>query len=272
MPDGKIYYYPPSIRVELMKIAVVAGLVILLSAATLTSAFAQDLRQPAASRKIATVVEFEMTGCTNSMTCNAELFVGDMVEFTGALMTEDGEPIPNAEVTVYKFIPKPELVPIAEGVTGIDGEFTLSWTAEFTSMEKAPNDVTKKIPTETVTIFAQFEGDDRYGASRSSKNTATLSVNALNIFVNSEKNLYKQGESALVFIAIVDSHDEFVDPDGLRVVLNDREVEVEQKKVGSYTLTIPTLPKEHTQLIVIPRKEGFNIETGFLTIIVDGLK
>jgi hypothetical protein len=55
-------------------------------------------------------------------------------------------------------------------------------------------------------------------------------------------------------------------------VLNDREVEVEQKQVGSYTLTLPSLPKEHTQLFVLPRKEGYNLNNGFLTIIVDGLK
>jgi hypothetical protein len=175
-------------------------------------------------------------------------------------------------VTIYKFVPKPELIPIASGVTGIDGDFELSWIAEFTPIERAPTDVTRKFQTETVTIFAQFDGNDQYASSRSGKNTATIKVNEIKTFVNSDKNLYRQGDEALIFLAFIDSHDEFVDPDSLRVVLNDREVEVEQKQVGSYTLTLPSLPKEHTQLFVLPRKEGYNLNNGFLTIIVDGLK
>ncbi|MFQ5940857.1 MAG: hypothetical protein ACE5KA_04070 [Nitrososphaerales archaeon] len=220
----------------------------------------------------ATSIEFEMEGCTNSVTCNATFFVGDEVQFSGVLTTVDGDPVTGAEVIVYKLIPKPELVPLATGVTGIDGDFALTWTAEFTPVERALTDVTRKYLNENIEIFAQFDGDGQYMPTRSGKNIATITVNELTTFVNSDKNLYNQGDSALVFLAFIDSHDEFVDPDSLRVVLNDREVDAEKKKIGSYTVTIPALPKEHTQLLVIPSKEGYNIENGFLTIIVDGLK
>ena len=225
-----------------------------------------------AAKQRASVVSMEMNACTNSMTCNAVFLVGDEVTFDGVLTTAEGEPISGAEINIIKAIPKPEMIVIASGVTGIDGDFALSWTAEFTEKEKAPQDVTGKILDENVAIFAQFEGDDQYMASRTPKNTAVIKADAIDTFVNSDKNLYSQGQSAIVFMAFVDSKDEFIDPDSIRVVLNDQEVEIEKKKTGSYTLTIESLPKEHTQLFVIPKKEGYNLENGYLTIIVDGLK
>lgn len=225
-----------------------------------------------AAKQKPTVLSLEMSGCTNSLTCNANLLVGEEVTFNGVLTTGEGEPVPGAEVNIIKFIPKPELVTIASGVTGIDGDFQLSWTARLTETEKAPQDVTRKMLSETVAIYADFAGNDQFAASRSAKNTANIQANEINTFVNSDKNLYRQGEPALVFLAFIDSNDNFVDPDSLRVVLNDQEVQVEKKKTGSYTLTIPSLPKEHIQLFVIPKKEGYNLENGFLTIIVDGLK
>ena len=225
-----------------------------------------------AAKQKASVLSMEMSGCTNSMTCNAELLVGDEITFDGVLTTADGEPIRGAEINIIKYIPKPELVVIASGVTGIEGDFSLSWTTEFTGMEKAPQDVTGKMLQENVAIYADFAGDDQYMASRSSKNTAVIHANAIDTFVNSDKNLYTQGQSAIVFMAFVDRNDEFIDPDSIRVVLNDQEVEIEKKKTGSYTLTIESLPKEHTQLFVIPKKDGYNLENGYLTLIVDGLK
>lgn len=225
-----------------------------------------------AARQESTNLEFEMSGCKNTMTCGAEFFVGDVVEFRGLVTTRSGNPISGAEITVYKFVPTPELIPIASGVTGIDGDLELTWTVAFTPTNRAPNDVTSQIRSETVKIYAQFEGDDQYSASRSSMNVGTINITELTTVINSDQNLYRQGGSALVFIAFVDSNDEFVDPDSLRVVLNDREIEVEKKKVGSYTVTLPALPKEHTQLLVVPTKEGYNVSPGFLTIIVDGLK
>jgi hypothetical protein len=225
-----------------------------------------------AAKPKGTVLSLEMSGCTNSLTCNAHLMVGDTVTFTGTLTTEDGDPISGAQIEIIKFIPKPELVVIASGVTGIDGAYDLSWTAEFTEIEKAPQDVTKKMLSENVVIYADFAGDEGYGAARSGKNTAIIEASALKTLVNSDMNLYRQGDSALVFIAFLDSSDRFVDPDSIRVVLNEQEVEIEQKKTGSYTLSIPNLPKEHTQLFVLPKKPGYNTENGFLTLIVDGLK
>jgi len=251
----------------LNKIAVVLmGVMLVMSTALAVS------NSSFAAKQKATVLSVEMNGCTNSMTCNADFLVGDEITFVGVLTTADGEPISGAEINIIKAIPKPELIVIASGVTGIDGDYELSWVTEFTEKEKAPQDVTGKILDENVALYAQFEGDDQYMASRTSKNTAAIHANELDVFVNSDRNLYTQGQSAIVFIAFIDSNDEFTDPDILRVVLNDQEVEAEKKQTGSYTLTIESLPKEHTQLFVLPKKEGYNLENGYLTIIVDGLK
>ncbi|MBE44595.1 MAG: hypothetical protein CMO16_05405 [Thaumarchaeota archaeon] len=225
-----------------------------------------------AERQTSTNFNFSMSGCVNYGICGAEFIVGDIVEFKGTLTTHDGEPISGAEITVYKFLSKPELVPIVSGVTGIDGNIDLTWTAKLTPVEKTAYDVINKFQTETVTIFAQFDGDEQYTASTSKKKTATIMVNELKTIINSDKNLYRQGDSSLIYMAFLDNRDEFIDPDSLRVVLNNQEVQVEKKKVGSYVLTIPMLPKEHTQVFVIPVKEGYNIDNGFLTIIVDHLK
>ncbi len=251
-------------------VVVLLSLMLVMSTATALSStsFAQVNLN---TQKQKTVLTLDMNGCTNTLTCDANWLVGDQVTFKGVLTAEDGTAVPNAPINIIKFIPKPQLVVIASGVTGIDGDFQLTWTADITSVEKSMQDVTRKKLSENVAIYADFPGNDQFAPSRSAKNTAIIQANELKTLVNSDKNLYKQGDSALVFIAFIDSNDKFVDPDSIRVVVNDHEVQAEKKKTGSYTLTLPNLPKEHTQLLIQPKKEGYNLKTGFLTIIVEGL-
>ncbi len=244
--------------------AVLSGVMLLLSVGAASNIFAAK-PQPV-------VLTFAMEGCKNDLSCGAEFLLGDTVTFTGTLTDADDRPLGGAKVDIIKFIPKPAQVVVASGVTGIDGDFKLSWSAAFTETEKPFQDVTRKILDENAVIYADFPGNDQYSPSRSAKNVAVIHANEVKTFVNSDKNLYRQGEPAIIFMAFVDSNDNFVDLDSLRVVLNDQDVKAEKKKTGSYTLTIPTLPKEHTQLFVIPKKAGYNTENGFLTLIVDGLK
>ncbi|MEM2759441.1 MAG: hypothetical protein QXW73_01440, partial [Nitrososphaerales archaeon] len=173
-------------------------------------------------------------------------------------------------VRIVQLLPKPELVTIASGVTGIDGEFDLTWTAQFTPAAKAHTDVTKKFLKETVVFFAQFDGDDTYAEARTGKQTATIKANQLFTSVNAEKRVYGPGESALIFLGFIDSNDQFVDPDSIRVLYDDQELKVEKKKEGSYTVVTPSLTVDHHQVLVIPQKEGYNIENGFLTVQVSG--
>ena len=242
--------------------AVLSGIVLLLSTTATLNTFA--------ARPQPVSLSFGMTGCVNDMTCGASFLVGDTVTFSGTLTTEDGTPIPGAEISIIKLVPTPELVTIASGVTGIDGAYDLSWTAEFTPRETVSTDVLKKFLDENVALFAQFEGDENYAEKRTGKLTATIKANQVFTSVNSEKRVYGPGQSALIFIGFIDSNDQFVDPDSIRVLYDDQEVQVEKKKTGSYTVMTPTLTVDHHQVIVIPKKEGYNIETGFITVQVSG--
>jgi hypothetical protein len=242
--------------------AVLSGVILLLSTGAAMNTFAAKL-QPIS-------LSFELEGCKNDLSCGAEFLLGDTVTFTGTLTDMDGRPVPGAEVNIIKFLPKPAQVVVASGVTGIDGAYTLTWTAEFTPVEKAFQDVTTQILEENVVFYAQFNGDDKYSAARTAKATATISANTISTSVNSEKRVYSAGESALIFIAFVDSNDEFVDPTSIRVLIDDQEVQAENKKTGSYTVTTPPLTVEHHQVIVIPQNEGYNLKTGFLTVQVSG--
>ncbi|MFQ5969437.1 MAG: hypothetical protein ACE5J2_02960 [Nitrososphaerales archaeon] len=243
-------------------VAVLSGVMLLLSATTMNTFAA---RQPVS-------LTLEIEGCKNDMSCGADFFVGNIVTFNGSLTTEDGSGIGGAEIKIIKMIPKPELIVVASGVTGLDGSYSIEWTAEFTETEKTFQDVTKKMLSETVSIYAEFEGDDNYSQTRSAKFTVTIKANQLLTSINAERKLYAEGESALIFIAFIDSNDQFVDPDLVRVVYDDQEMEVDKKKTGSYTLITPELSIDHHQVIVLPKKEGYNPETGYLTVQVQGVE
>ena len=243
-------------------VAVLSGIVLLLSTAATLNTFAAK-QQPVS-------LSFGMGGCKNDMTCGAEFLVGDMVAFSGVLTAEDGTPIPGATINIIKFVPKPELVVVASGVAGIDGAYDLSWTAEFTPRETVSSSTLEKFLPENVVFFAEFEGDESYAGARTGKMTATIEANQISTSVNSEKRAYGPGESALIFIGFIDSNDQFVDPDSIRVLYDDQELQVEKKKTGSYTVTTPTLTVAHHQVLVIPKKEGYNIENGFVTVQVSG--
>ncbi len=242
--------------------AVLSGVMLLLSVGAASNIFAAK-PQPV-------VLTFAMEGCKNDLSCGAEFLLGDTVTFTGTLTDADDRPIGGAKVDIIKFLPKPAQVVVVSGVTGIDGEYTLTWQAEFTPIEKSHQDVTTKILDENVVFYAQFDGDGIYAGARTAKASATIKANTIATSVNSEKRVYSAGESALIFIAFIDSKDQFIDPDSIRVLIDDQEVKAEKKKTGSYTVMTPPLTVEHHQVIVIPAKDGYNLETGFLTVQVSG--
>jgi len=249
--------------------AVMSGIVLLLSTASLSETFAQSVSLIPAS-KMGVSISLELEGCMNDLSCGAVFLVGETVRFTGQLTDEEGTPIPGAVINIVQLLAKPATVVVASGVTGIDGDYDLTWTAEFTPTEKAFDDILKKDLTETVVFFAQYDGDDTYSSARTGKVTATVKANQIFTSVNAEKRVYGPGDSALIFLAFIDSNDEFVDPDSIRVLYDDQELKVEQKKTGSYTVVTPSLTVDHHQVIVMPVKEGYNIENAFITVQVSG--
>ncbi len=252
-------------------VAVLSGVVLLLSTSATLNTFAQvNLNKEFTKTGAPVSLTFGMNGCKNTLTCAAEILVGDTVMFSGSLTTLDGTPVPGATINIVKLIPKPELIVIASGVTGIDGSYNISWTAEFTPKEKVTTDVTKKFLHENIVVFATFDGGDKYAPGKSGKMTATVDANQLITSINAEKRVYGSGESALIFIGFTDSRDQFIDPDSIRVLYDDHELQVEKKKTGSYIVTTPSLTVEHHQVMVIPQKEGYNIKNGFVTVQVSG--
>jgi hypothetical protein len=196
---------------------------------------------------------------------------GDKVTFTGTLMTADGEPINQAPVNIYILTSDPQLIVAASGITGIEGTYEIVWDVQLVPFQKAGYDLTQSFDSQVVSMFAQFEGDENYAPSKTSKTTVTIEVNSIKTFVNSDKRLYKEGESAVIFIGFVDSDDQFLDPDSMNANFNLQGVadKLEQKKTGSYTYTTPPLEKGHNQFSIVPTKVGYNIQTEVVTITVE---
>ncbi|MFQ5970549.1 MAG: hypothetical protein ACE5J2_08675 [Nitrososphaerales archaeon] len=194
----------------------------------------------------------------------------DEVALTGSLMTSDGEPITDATINIYLLTSDPQLIIVASGVTGLEGTYEITWNVELLPTDRALHDVTKQVDTQVASLFAQFEGNDDFVASRTAKTTITIEVNSINTFVNPDKKLYNKGDRAIIFIGFTDADDEFVDPDWIQSSFNLEPIseQLERKKVGSYTYMTPPLEKVYNQMTVVPQKEGYNIQTEVITITV----
>lgn len=233
-------------------------------------------------------VNLQATGTRTLLTLDdlpSKIRIGEKISFTGKLTTDDGTPIEEATVVVYSFTAEPRLVPIASIITDSDGEYEAEWEVQAVTTNKPDNDVTRKIPTQVVSIFAQYDGDDTYAPSKSKKSIVSIQPNSVKAFVNADKKAYGANESALVFIAFLDADNNFIDPDSIKadfayiettstseslhesphISISDK---LEKKKVGSYTYVTPTLKAGHNQIIVIPFKAGYNTEPVSLSLTV----
>ena len=248
-------------------IAVFAGLSLLLTMVSI-DAFAS-----VTDKRMATnILLGQIEECQNSMQCNAKVFTGDIVKFTGMLTDRSGNPVRDKEVKIITLIPTPELVLLTSAITDDDGIFTAEWTAKFSKQKAAFQDVTRKFKSDSFEVFAEFTGDEANGPSRSNKFSITVTVNTVSTMLNSDKTLYNEGDTVVIFVAFLDSNDEFVDPESIHSTWNNQFIKLEKKKVGSYTFTIENLVKQHHQVVVVPEKQGFDASTAFLTIIVAGLR
>ena len=256
--------------------ALIMGIVLMLSITNVNYMFAQKSGEQVGDSyferktKSTASLAFNLSGCNNEMTCAANYLVGEAVDMSGTLTSSNGRPITNAEITILQLLPKPELVPIASGITGIDGAYSLSWEAVFTPIERALSDINQKYQVETIVLYAQYDGDEAYQKQMSSKLTATVNANKISTTINAEKRVYAPGQGALLFLGFIDKNDEFVDPDSITVMYDGEELLAEKKKTGSYTVMTPNLTMDHHQVIVMPQKDGYNLENGFLTIQVSG--
>ncbi|MFY3741252.1 MAG: hypothetical protein HMLIMOIP_001706 [Candidatus Nitrosomirales archaeon] len=215
--------------------------------------------------------------CTNLFQCNATFHAGDTVTFTGILTDREGKFIPDATVNIYRF-EATEIPLLASATTDVDGTFKTTWEAQFIE-KKTVGETFKQQLTQVVTLFAKFEGDETYTASQSGKMIITVKIIDMITIAATDKKLYRQGDTALIFVNFVEAdfdgrhvdYGAFIDPDDMRVTYDGSQVvELSKKKTGSYTFLTPPLTVGHHQLVINPTKDGYNNRVGFVTVQVSG--
>ncbi|MFQ5920761.1 MAG: hypothetical protein ACE5JV_01940, partial [Nitrososphaerales archaeon] len=199
-------------------------------------------------------------------------YTGTTITFNGVLTDGDGVPLPDQEVNIVGLIPTPELVVLTTGMTDVDGMFSADWVVKLSTQTTAFQNVLSQFRSQSLTVFAEFAGDEELAASKSGKIIMSVTVNAVHPLMSSDKTTYNEGETVTIFIAFIDSADNFIDPEGVFATLNNDQIELERKKEGSYTFVISDVPRKHTQLLIVPLQSGYNANTAFLTIIVGGLR
>ncbi len=156
--------------------------------------------------KFTQITLYPFTQCANTLQCNARLFVGEEVTFSGMLADESGKGIPDLNVNIYHFMAT-ELKVMASAVTNEDGTFEVNWMSQLFD---------KKMIGETFTIYAQFEGDERYAPSRSGKQVFTVMVKDMLTYAETDKNSYKEDMAAFIVINFVEG---LVKEDGLTLLI-----------------------------------------------------
>jgi len=212
--------------------------------------------------------------CKNVMQCNAQLFTGQEITFSGILLDNSGIAIPDANVNIYLLMAT-ELKPLASAVTSKDGTFEVQWVTKFFD-NKSIGESFKQQVSEGFTVYAQFEGDSKYTESRSGKLVFTVSTKSMFTFVATDKTVYKKDTAALISVNFLDGElkedglalNDFIDPDTIRASYDNIPVELSKKKTGSYVFMTPPLELGHHQLFINADKEGHNNRVGFVTVHV----
>ena len=188
--------------------------------------------------------------------------LNDVVTFTGTLTNPDtGEGIRDKSVIIYREGPIVP-VPIAQALTGINGAFSITWTARLDMNTDTP-----------VTVFAQFDGDDMTMPSRTGKMSFVIALIPINLEITTDgnRNRYSIGSTALFSVAFHDGMGNFVDPDVIKATYDGNFVSLKKVDVGRYTFETPKLVKfEQHQFGVFVEKFGYASAQKSLTITVFG--
>ena len=214
--------------------------------------------------------------CTNDLQCNATFLAGDIVTFTGQLLDRDGKFVRDATVNIYR-LSGVQLQLLTSAVTERDGTFKAIWKARFMD-QKSVDETFKQQIREVSTVFAKFEDNDKYAASKSGVLVITVKIPDVLTHVATDKHLYESGNTALIFVNFIQvemngssiKYGDFIDPDSMRVTYDGKPVELSKKKQGSYTFVTPALTVGHHQLVINPAKGGYNTSVGFITVQVSG--
>lgn len=128
---------------------------ILIPSGTVVTQIIQKMKPPMTSKPVGTVLILDPP--PTSVT------VGSAVVFNGRLSEEaGGTPVPDVTVKVFDSdVGGDDL--LATGTTGMDGRFSMEWTAKKTDLRD-----------NTAEIYAKFEGDDSHRQSKSDQYTIML--------------------------------------------------------------------------------------------------
>lgn len=214
--------------------------------------------------------------CTNVFQCDATFLAGDTVTFTGILNDDTGRFVSDATINIYS-LKVTDILLLASAVTERDGTFRTTWKAQFMD-RKVAGETFKQQINEVLTIFARFEGDDKYAPSQSGKMVITVKIKDMITKAATDKKLYSKGDTALIFVNFIAvemegrniKYGNFIDPDSMRATYDNEPVQLSKKKTGSYTFVTPPLTVGHHQLMINPAKEGYNNRVGFITVQVSG--
>ena len=182
---------------------------------------------------------------------NDVLHIGEKIVFTGNMMTRKGDMLPNMPVSIYALTPTPEQKLVGSAVTGIDGSYSVTWVVEPYDIKPALQETSKSQGSQTMSIFATFEGNDTFNPSKSGDRNCcgNVPVNVkswdLIVQMESDKTLYEQGDTATVFVNFIQGdrfggqidYRDFVAPDVIKATYDGKVVEL-QKKEGIYTLDL----------------------------------
>lgn len=186
----------------------------------------------------------------------------EIVTFTGMLSDADtGEGIRNKSIVIYREGPIVP-IPIAEALTGIDGNFSTTWTARLDTNKDSP-----------VTVFAQFDGDETTMSSRTGKTSFRIALIPIDLEITTDgnKNRYGLGDRALFSVAFHDGMGNFVDPDNMKATYDGNFISLNNIEVGRYTFETPQLVRfEQHQFGVFVDKFGYASAQKSLTITVFG--
>jgi hypothetical protein len=118
--------------------------------------------------------------------------------------------------------------------------------------------------------FTPMHGSERLPYTNVVKNTDAVDVGSIRAIINTDKQVYREGERAIVFIGFVDVNDKFVNPDSMDVSFKILPFDqmLEKKKLGSYTYITPPLESNDDHITLILQKEGHDIQTENVNITV----
>jgi hypothetical protein len=118
--------------------------------------------------------------------------------------------------------------------------------------------------------FTPLHGSERLPYTNVVKNTDAIDVGSIKAIINTDKQVYREGERAILFIGFVDTQDKFVNPDSMDISFNILHFDqtLEKKKLGSYTYMTPPLENSDGKIILVMKKEGHDIQTETVNITV----